>query len=229
MTMAVLSRWPAGKTLRSLFSARLLPLMLACGCLGIVLVVSIVSGITFLWAHLTSFSFPYADAVSNILVGGVLTVAGWFMLPALVVLIAGLFQDTVVHRIEKTSYPDAMAPETGRFWADLIHDLRFTLRAVFLNLLILPFYFLVIGPGLSVILNSYLLGREFFETAAGYHMPKSEARKLALEHRITVYGGGFLITLITLVPVLNLFVPIFALAYMVHLAHALIRTRENRS
>ncbi len=227
--MGILSRWPVHKTLGSLASARLLFLMAASAFLGIVMVVSIVGGLTYTWARLTSFSFPYADGLSNVFVGGVFSLAGWFMLPVLVVLIAGIFQDTVVRRVEKACYPDAMGLENGRFWADLIHDLRFTVWAVFLNILILPFYLVAVGPLLAIGLNSYLLGREFFETAAGYHMPRSEARKVTLRHRTVVYGGGFLITLMTLIPVVNVFVPIFALAYMVHLFHALLQPKARPS
>ena len=70
-------------------------------------------------------------------------------------------------------------------------------------------------------LNSYLIGREFFESAAGYHIGKVKAKNLGCQNRKVVYTGGFIITIMTLVPLLNLFVPIIAVVWMVHIYHGL--------
>jgi CysZ protein len=106
----------------------------------------------------------------------------------------------------------------------VVHDLGFTLRALFLNILVLPLYFFGIGFIVSIVLNSYLLGREFFIAAAGYHLGKPAAGNLARRHRKTVYGGGFVITLLTLVPVVNLFMPILATVWMVHVYHGISKS-----
>ncbi|MCK5091353.1 MAG: EI24 domain-containing protein, partial [Gammaproteobacteria bacterium] len=93
--------------------------------------------------------------------------------------------------------------------------------ALFLNIVILPFYLLGIGFIMSIVLNSYLLGREFFESAAGYHSGKPEAMVLGQKNKAVMYGGGFVITCLTLVPVINLFVPVIAIVWMVHVYHGL--------
>jgi CysZ protein len=80
---------------------------------------------------------------------------------------------------------------------------------------------------ISVLLNSYLLGREFFESAAGYHIGKAEAKKFRQQHRKIVYGGGFAITIMTLLPVLNMFVPLLAIVWMVHVYHAVTSMRGS--
>ena len=123
--------------------------------------------------------------------------------------------------MERAFYPDKVRSREPQLWPDVRHDIRFTLWALFLNMLILPFYLLGIGFVVSIALNSYLLGREFFESAAGYHMGKPEAERLGRENRAAVYGGGLVITLMTLVPVVNLFVPIVAIVWMVHVYHGL--------
>jgi CysZ protein len=143
------------------------------------------------------------------------------MLPALVVLIAGMFQERTIDRVERAYYPDEVRKEEPRFWPDVKHDIRFTLWALFLNILVLPLYFIGIGFIVSIALNSYLLGREFFEGAAGYHVGKPEAEKLGQQNKAAVYGGGLVITLMTLLPGVNLFVPIFAIVWMVHVYHGL--------
>ena len=78
-----------------------------------------------------------------------------------------------------------------------------------------------LGFIVSILLNSYLLSRKFFEIAAGYHIRKPQAQKFGQQNRGMVYGGGFVITLLTLVPLLNLFVPIIAIVWMVHVYHGL--------
>ncbi|MCL7486912.1 MAG: EI24 domain-containing protein [Desulfobulbaceae bacterium] len=209
------------KTLHSITRARLLVLMLLCAGLALVLVVVTVIGFTWLAAHVITFEQGWLDTLMNWMVGVVLGAGGWFMLPVLVILIAGAFQDVTIHRVESVEYPDEVRQGEPRFWPDVVHDIRFTLKALVLNISILPFYFIGIGFLLTILLNSYLLGREFFESAAGYHLGKAEAQQLGRRNRKMVYGSGLLITLVSLVPVLNLFAPIIAIVWMVHLYHNL--------
>lgn len=216
--------FPLRKTFSSILRAKLLMPMFVSAFLGFVLVLIMAGLFTTLWARFIHFSMPHADTVSTVLVGGVSGIAGWFMLPVFVVFIAGLFQDLIVRRVENAYYPDYASNGETRFWPDLVHDIRFTAKALALNILILPFYFMAVGPFLSILLNSYLLGREFFENAASYHMTKNKAASLAKKNRTAVYTGGFVITVFTLTPFVNIFAPVFALAYMVHVFHAVTDT-----
>lgn len=210
---------PFAKTLESVTRAGLPGLMLACAGLAVALVIVLVTTVTSLTAHLVDLETGWLDSLVNWIVGGITGIAGWFMLPSLVVLIAGMFQERTIDRVERAYYPDEVRSREPRFWPDLMHDLRFTLWALFLNVLILPCYLFGIGFLVSVALNSYLLGREFFEGAAGYHLGKPEAKALGKRNKGAVYTGGLVITLMTLTPVVNLFVPILAIVWMVHVYH----------
>jgi CysZ protein len=97
--------------------------------------------------------------------------------------------------------------------------LRALVKALSLNLLVLPLYLLGIGFFVSIALNTYLLGHEFFESVAGHHYGKPKARRLSKQHPRRVYLGGLVITLVSLTPVLNLFVPVIAVVWMVHVFH----------
>jgi CysZ protein len=213
--------FPFARTIDSLHRARLSGLTLLCAVLAAAVVVTVAAGITWLTARVVELQTGWLDTLVNWLAGIVTGIGGWFMLPALTVLVAGIFQETVIQRVEKACYPETVRREEPRFWADLGHDIRFTLRALLLNLLVLPLYFFGIGFPVSIALNSYLLGREFFIAAAGYHLGKPAAADLARRHRRAVYGGGFVITLLTLVPLVNLFMPILATVWMVHVYHGL--------
>ncbi len=213
--------FPFIKTLSSLKRAGLFVLIFACIAYAIIIVSVSVFGITWITASFVHIEREWLDKLFNFFVGLLLGVGGWFMLPALTVLISGMFQEKVIYRVEKVYYPDAILEEEPRFWPDMWHDIKFTIWALFLNVIILPLYFVGIGFIISVLLNSYLLGREFFESAAGYHLGKAKARELGKQNRTVVYGGGLFITLFTLIPFLNLFVPILAVVWMVHVYHRL--------
>ena len=216
---------PLAKTLGSVTKAQLLGLMFACAGLAVAVVLVAVGSFTWLTAHLVDIQIGWLDSLVNWLAGGILGIAGWFMLPAIIVLVAGMFQEKTIHRVELAYYPDEVRTREPRFWPDVKHDIRFTLRALLLNVLVLPLYLFGIGFIVSVVLNSYLVGREFFESAAGYHIGKPEAKTVGQKNKAAVYGGGLVITLMTLVPVVNLFVPIFAIVWMVHVYHGLNKNK----
>ncbi|MDH3330293.1 MAG: EI24 domain-containing protein, partial [Desulfobulbaceae bacterium] len=180
----------ARKTLRSLAQKQLAGLMLLCAVLALVVVVVLAGGMTWLTANLVSLETGWLDTSVNWMVGIVLGIGGWFMLPVLVVLVSGVFQDITIYKVEKVEYPDNKREEEPLLWPDLLHDIRFTIKALFLNLLVLPFYLVGIGFLLSIALNSYLLGREFFESAAGYHLGKPKAREMGRRHRRLIYSSG---------------------------------------
>lgn len=210
-----------GKTLHSVTRARLIGLMMLCAVLAFLVVLLLAGGITWLTANLVSLETRWLDITINWVVGIVSGVGGWFMLPVLVVIISGAFLEMTIHKVEEAEYPDKVRSEEPHIWTDILHDIRFTVKAICLNLLVLPFYLIGVGFVLSVLLNSYLLGREFFESAAGYHLGKPQARELGRSHRKMVYGSGLVITLMTLIPVVNLFAPIIAIVWMVHVYHNL--------
>lgn len=214
-------RLPFSQTLSSVKQANLVSLIIACALLGIAFAVAAVSIITWTSAAFIHIETGWLDTAVTWIIGCLTGIAGWFMLPACIVLISGLFQETVIHRVETVFYPGRVRRSGPGLWPDVIHDIKFTIYSIFLNILILPFYLISIGFVMSILLNTHLLGREFFESAAGYHTGKPAARQLGRKNRIEVYIGGLVITLITLVPILNLCVPILATVWMVHVYHGI--------
>jgi CysZ protein len=75
-------------------------------------------------------------------------------------------------------------------------------------------------PGVNLIAffvgNGYLLGREFFEAAARRFHDRDGARALRQANAGRVFLGGIVIALFLAIPILNLFTPLFATAFMVH-------------
>ena len=140
------------KTLRSITRAKLLALMLLCALLAFLVVVSMAIGITWLTANLVTLNQGWLDTSLSWLAGIVSGIGGWFMLPALVVLVSGAFLEVTIRRVELADYPDKIRQGEPRFWPDIVHDINFTLKAIFLNVLIVPFYFIGIGDSFNQLL-----------------------------------------------------------------------------
>ena len=220
---------PFLNTFASLKKAKLISLMIACAFLAIIVVIALIILITWLTSYLVHFETEWLNTLITSLAGVISGIGGWFMLPAFTILIGGMFQETIISRVERKYYPDVVRNETPKFWPDFLHDVRFTLKSLLLNILIFPLYFFAIGFIVSILLNTYLLGREFFETAAGHHLGKSQANAILKQNKITVYGGGLFITLMNLVPILNVFVPIIGMVWMVHVYHFIqIKTKTGQ-
>ena len=94
---------------------------------------------------------------------------------------------------------------------------RLLLRAIGLNLLALPFYFIpVVNVIIYLIINANLLGREYFTTIALRHHNAATCQQLLGAHQRQIRRLGLLIALLGLVPVVNLLLPIIATALMTH-------------
>ena len=211
--------FPLMKTLRSLKRARLIGLIILCAVCAFCLVVTLAVLMTWLAAYFVNFETGWLNTLFNSGFGVAMGIGGWFMLPVFTVLIAGFFQETVIRRVETVYYPESKANQSPSLAAELMHDIKFTGYALFLNVIVFPLYLIGIGYIISIVLNSYLLGREFFESVAGYHIGKAEAGNLGKKNRRARSLGGLVITMITLTPFINLFAPIIGTVWMVHVYH----------
>jgi CysZ protein len=77
----------------------------------------------------------------------------------------------------------------------------------------LPF----VGEAAALLVNGWLLGREYFELAALRHLPQAAADALRRKHRGGLFFAGLLISILSVIPVANLFAPLYGSAFMVHL------------
>ena len=151
----------------------------------------------------------------------------WLFFPALATALMGLFLDDVVDAVEAKHYPDQKALRRISFAENFLIAARMSGMIVLVNILALPVYlillFTAVGPLiLFLVLNSYLLGREFFELVAVRHFLPRDARKIRRAHRDSVFLAGGLITLMFMIPIVNLLAPIVGVAVMVHVFHGSI-------
>ncbi|NBN65627.1 sulfate transporter family protein [Pannonibacter tanglangensis] len=183
--------------------------------LAVLLVIWI--GLQALFAGYVDLPYPWLDAVLSILTGiGAIFALGFLVAPV-TALFAGLFQDDVAEIVERTDYAGEQPGRAMPLGASLASTVKFTGIVILGNLLALV---LLLVPGVNLIaflvVNAYLLGREFFEFAAMRFMPPAEARALRKANSGTVFFGGLVIAGLLAVPLVNLVTPVFATIFMVH-------------
>lgn len=151
--------------------------------------------------------------------GAALMVALSFLIAPITAGVAGLFLDEVAEEVERTHYADEAPGRAAPFFPSLIQAARFTALSLVVNLICLPLVFFA-GFGLVIftLANGWLIGREYFEFAAGRYVGAAEARRLREAHAGAAFLAGLAAAALLAVPVLNLATPLFATATMVHLA-----------
>lgn len=149
-----------------------------------------------------------------------------FVIPAflvfwsLMIFIASFFDEHIAEKIEQFRYPQMAVGTAQPFWREFWQDVLFVLKTVLLNVLLIAIpIFWPFWPILFPLMNGYLLGTYFFMMAGGRHIGKKAARKLARQHRLEVLVAGLLIVFASGIPFLNLLVPFWGVAMIVHLYH----------
>ena len=149
-------------------------------------------------------------------------VLGFFLMAPVAAAFAGLFSEQVATRVEDIHYPAARGAEPD-FWDGLLESLAVmgaVLLVGILSLVLTPFLG-PLAPVLFYVANGWLLGREFFQMAARRHLPEPQATALRKARTVTVTALGVLIAFALTIPVVNIGVPVLAVASFTHLYHLL--------
>ena len=150
----------------------------------------------------------------------------WFLFPAVITMFVGLFLEGIATAVEARHYPGRTPARQQSFAALLGTGLRFGAVALFLNLILLPAYlFMLLFPPLYLLVfywvNGYLLGRAYFELVAYRRLDERAADALRRAWSGQVTLAGVMIALMLTIPVFNLFAPIAATAFALHLFEAM--------
>ncbi|MBM6594007.1 sulfate transporter family protein [Microvirga pudoricolor] len=178
--------------------------------------------------HSLSASYPALDGYAEFLTGFGLLVALVYLIPAVSAVVAGYFLDDVAEVVERKSFPGDPPGEALPMGRALLYGLRFAGLSLLVNLAALM-VFLIPGVNIGVffIANAYLLGREYFELAAGRFRPMKEAGCMRVENRLTVLLAGAVIAALLFVPIVNLLTPLFGVAMMVYVHKGLARRSDR--
>ena len=140
-----------------------------------------------------------------------------FLFPAVIGVVSGMFLERVADAVEKRHYPHLPPAREQGLGEVLSTTLVFLLAIVVLNLVaLLLSWILPIALPIFLLLNGYLLGREYFELVALRRLSPVEARDMRRRHRGRILVSGVAIAVLLMIPLVNLLAPILATAFMVN-------------
>jgi CysZ protein len=197
-------------------------------------------GLTFVllalaWAGLDrlALSFVTADnywvrTIVSFATGAGLVVGLAFLIAPISILVAGFFLDDLADIVETEIDPNGPRGRPLPAGQAIGMALRFALVSAGVNLVAL---LLLLVPGVNAIVfvlaNAYLFGREYFAFAATRYRSLEDARELTRRHATTLFLAGFFIAGFVAVPGLNLFTPLFGVAFMVRMHKMLTAPRAR--
>lgn len=207
------------EALRQTFSPLLRGVLLRSAVLALGLLVALAIGLEAGLTRLVDLpSYPWVEATLAIVAGLGLVFAVLYLVPAVSSLVAGLFLDEVADKVEAASYPADPRGSPQPVVRSLVYSVRFFGVVLAVNIAAL---LLLLVPGVNVVIffvaNAYLISREYFELAAMRYRTPQEARALRQAHATQVFMAGLLITPVMMIPIVNLIMPVFGTAFMVHL------------
>jgi CysZ protein len=183
------------------------------------LLIALWLALVWVFAHYVATPWPWLDTALDIMTGVGLIVGLGFLVAPVTALFAGLFLDDVAEMVERTHYPADPPGRAQPFLAGIVTAVKFLAVVLVVNAIALPFV-LLLGFGFLIFLaaNGYLLGREYFELAALRHHDELTVLRLRRRNSRTIFAAGLLIAAFLAIPIVNLLGPLFATAFMVHVA-----------
>ena len=186
------------------------------------------------WALPDTLTLPFAGEVAWLD-----NLAGWAAVPVVLVLsillmvpvasaMTSLFLDEVAEAVEDRHYP-GLSHVRPQSWGEALRESASAFGVVLLaNALALVAYLFLapLAPLIFIVLNGYLLGREYFQVAALRREGPEGARNMLRANRGQVWLAGCLMAIPLFVPILNLVVPVLGAAAFTHLYHRLKRRQR---
>jgi CysZ protein len=158
-----------------------------------------------------------AGALGGLLV---LVLAVWLFVPVMLA-ISGLFLDPVAAAVERRYYPQLPPAQGASLMAQVRFNLVFALKTGVVTLAALPL--LAFAPPFGAValwlVSTVALGHGLFEGVAQRRMPVPAAQAERRRREVPVLLIGALLAGLSLVPGLNLLVPVLGTAAMTHLLH----------
>ncbi len=192
--------------------------------LSLLLFIAVFAAVQAVFWFLTFVPWPWLETLMAIGAGLGLLVAFFFLMAPVTSIFAGLYLDTVAGKVEARHYAADKPGVPLSGWTAISTSLQFAVLVLFANVLALPLVFTGFGVVVLLVINAYLISREYFEMVAMRFMPPRAAKELRKTNAMAVFVSGFLPAAMSLVPVLNLTVPLFATSYFVHIFKRVART-----
>lgn len=195
--------------------------LLLIGLIGIALYAALDGSDILEGGYSARFDYEIAGLIYALTALSVTIIGAWFLFRAVMIAMIGLFADDIIDRIEERHYPDrpSRAPGHGR---SLLLAISGLWRLIWVNILCSPLYILlaVTGIGMPIaflIANGWAFGRDLDDAMRFRRQRPGEPPITigAAQRLLLGMGATFAATL----PVVQIAVPVMAVAMAAHLAH----------
>jgi CysZ protein len=184
------------------------------------------------WPESYSFGWEWLDEFGDSIASAgfwtIVMIGSYMLFPGIVTMVMGVLIDKIATAVEEEYYPNRIGSRKVPITDTVLSAAKLTLIMVVANLLaLIPYLILLVttaGSGalaLFIVLNGYLLGREYYEMVALRHMPIRATNAARLTNSGKIFMAGCLIAGMFLVPFLNILAPIIGAALMTHVVHTL--------
>jgi CysZ protein len=155
-----------------------------------------------------------ADILGSV---GASLLAFWLFFPVAAG-IGTLYCDRIASAVDRRFYPWLPVTESASMLEQAWDGVAVALRVLALSIVALVLALLI--PGLGLLLGwmvaAYAIGRGMFVSVAMRRMPRAVAESLYRQRRGTILAQGAILALAAYIPALNLLIPVFGAAAMVH-------------
>ncbi|MFW5834768.1 MAG: EI24 domain-containing protein [Pseudomonadota bacterium] len=215
-----------GRAIGQLGDPRIRRILLQAVGATLLLLLGLVATVAGASRFLVETGVAWLDPLLPWLTGAGALVVAILLAPLAAISVLGLFVDAVADAVEARHYPGWGKARPIGVVEGLGQALRLLALTAGLNLLALPFYLLLPAFNLILylVLNGFLLGREYFWTVAQRRMDARAVRDLYRHRRGAITFAGMVLALWALVPLVNLTLPVVGTAFMVH-RYAALRAR----
>jgi uncharacterized protein involved in cysteine biosynthesis len=137
-----------------------------------------------------------------------------------------IFLDEVADAVEERHYPQLPQAPRASLSDSILDGAKFLGVIVVANIgaLVLYLLFPPAAPVIFLLLNGYLLGREYFTLVAMRRLGRAGAKAARARHGAKIWAAGTLMAVPLTIPVVNLLVPILGAATFTHLFHRVEKT-----
>lgn len=168
----------------------------------------------------------FGDGIASAGFWSVVGVGSYLLFPGIVTMVMGLLADKIATAVEEEYYPNRIGVRHVPISDTIFSAAKLTLLMLVINLLALVPYLLLLiltsGLGtltLFIVVNGYLLGREYYEMVAARHVDRRKMKHAHATNSGKIFMGGAVIAAMFLVPFLNILAPIIGAAMMTHIVH----------
>lgn len=181
---------------------------------------------------LTLFGYSLALPALTFSIGAVIALmfASPFLMFPVAALFVGLFLDRIVDAVERRHYPRLANRDGQPLGAALADGLRFLCLFLLFNGIALILYLMMppMAPIIFWLVNGLLLGLEYFQTVAVRRLDRQGAKRLRRRNFPEIWLAGTLVAVPLSIPLLNLLIPILAVASFTHMFHRLSAGSKNK-